>query len=323
MSSVLAQSECRSGRSETQERLQGNSRPETRHDPTPPLPHPPAPPRPPPRRYFFGGGIQGLPLNGPLSFPSRFGMRPMRVVELGTTTKSRADLEVWCASNRHRFTTATCECRSGKARAEGTKKNETHKTVLARAHRSAPPRARWADDLLRNNCNNFSDALVRFLTDGAVGAPRDVLELPNRFLATPMGQSLAPMIQGLQQRFGAGVAGGVGLGLGGGGGRLAGAGSGAGAGAPSALAAAAAHTTRPPPPAAAAAVRPTLTIKQALAKALVYKSKAPASRQARPDARQERASTPAKMSWLLALRDHYAAATTSCGGRWVGRGGAR
>ena len=90
--------------------------------------------------YFFGGGIQGLPINGPRSFPSLFGMRPMRVVELGTTTKTRADLEVWCAANRQLFTTATY-------------------------------------DLLRNNCNNFSDALVRFLTDGAVGVPRDVLEL--------------------------------------------------------------------------------------------------------------------------------------------------
>ncbi len=52
-------------------------------------------------------------------------------------------------------------------------------------------------DLLRNNCNNFSDAVARFLT--GQGIPGHILELPQRVLSTPMGQMLAPMYERMQQ----------------------------------------------------------------------------------------------------------------------------
>ena len=103
--------------------------------------------------YFFGGGIQMLP---PAQVVQAFGMSPIRVIQLGTTTKSTATFHAWINSVRSQFTQATY-------------------------------------DLFRHNCNNFSDAAAKFLLDGT-GIPSEITELPKVFLETPLGQMLAPML---------------------------------------------------------------------------------------------------------------------------------
>lgn len=47
-------------------------------------------------------------------------------------------------------------------------------------------------DLLQHNCNNFSNDLCQFLCGCCI--PKYILDLPTEFLATPLGQSLAPLI---------------------------------------------------------------------------------------------------------------------------------
>ena len=103
--------------------------------------------------YFFGGGIQMLP---PAQVVQAFGRSPIRVIQLGTTTKSTATFHAWINSVRSQYTQATY-------------------------------------DLFRHNCNNFSDAAAKFLLDGT-GIPSEITELPKVFLETPLGQMLAPML---------------------------------------------------------------------------------------------------------------------------------
>lgn len=50
-------------------------------------------------------------------------------------------------------------------------------------------------NLLRHNCNTFSEDLCQFLC--GVGIPKYILDLPQEFLSTPLGQSLAPLIASL------------------------------------------------------------------------------------------------------------------------------
>lgn len=58
-------------------------------------------------------------------------------------------------------------------------------------------------DLLHHNCNTFSNDLCQFLCGSCI--PKYILDLPQDFLATPLGQSLAPLIS---QVSGAGNSGG-------------------------------------------------------------------------------------------------------------------
>ncbi len=51
-------------------------------------------------------------------------------------------------------------------------------------------------DLFHNNCNNFSDEVSHFLL--GKGIPAHITGLPAEVLATPLGQSLKPMIEGMQ-----------------------------------------------------------------------------------------------------------------------------
>lgn len=50
-------------------------------------------------------------------------------------------------------------------------------------------------NLLKHNCNNFSEALCQFLC--GVSIPKYILDLPSEFLSTPLGQSIAPLIASL------------------------------------------------------------------------------------------------------------------------------
>lgn len=96
-------------------------------------------------------------------------------------------------------------------------------------------------NILSNNCNHFSEEVCQFLT--GTGIPPEILQLPQQFVSSPIGQMLQPIIDQfmggqftgaapdmsqLASMMGAGGMGGLG-GMGGGLGGLGGAGLGAGA----------------------------------------------------------------------------------------------
>ena len=95
--------------------------------------------------YFYGGGI--VAARAGTAVP---GMR-YDVVPLGSTSKSKGELEAFLRSIAHRF---------------------THETY----------------QLLRHNCNNFSDEVAKFLLGS--GIPRYILDLPGEVMNTPIGQML-------------------------------------------------------------------------------------------------------------------------------------
>jgi hypothetical protein len=121
------------------------------------------------REFFFGGGIQDMP---PQSVVAQFGMQPVQRLALGKTALDEAAFRAHLRSISPRFTMATY-------------------------------------DLLRNNCNNFSDAAAKFLLGGQ-GIPRHIIDLPSEALSTPMGAMLRPMIEGMQQQMSGGGGGGGG-----------------------------------------------------------------------------------------------------------------
>jgi len=92
----------------------------------------------------------------------QFGIAPMRREVLGMTEKSASDFHAYLDSISSRFTQSTY-------------------------------------DVFRNNCNHFSDTAVRFLLNGT-GIPAEIVNLPDRILATPMGQMLAPTWSSMQQQ---------------------------------------------------------------------------------------------------------------------------
>lgn len=109
------------------------------------------------QEYFFGGGIQVLPHSAVLA---HFKLQPTEKVELGTTTKTRAQLQEFLSSIKSKY---------------------THQTY----------------DLFHNNCNNFSDEVCHFLL--GKGIPAHITGLPAEVLATPLGQVIKPMVEGMQR----------------------------------------------------------------------------------------------------------------------------
>ena len=92
----------------------------------------------------------------------QFGLAPIRKEVLGRTEKTREDFHAFLDSITPRFTQVTY-------------------------------------DVFRNNCNHFSDVIVRYLLNGT-GIPTEIVTLPDRILATPMGQMLAPTWSSMQQQ---------------------------------------------------------------------------------------------------------------------------
>jgi hypothetical protein len=112
------------------------------------------------REYFFGGGIQS---EVPSLFRQSTGMFPIETQSLGRTTVNKAQFEHWCRS------------------------------VHQNGQYSAD-----AYDLLSRNCNNFShDAALTGLRLSR-GVPEWVLDVPRRFLSSPMGQMIRPMLENMQ-----------------------------------------------------------------------------------------------------------------------------
>jgi len=107
--------------------------------------------------YFFGGGIQAAPEG---HFQSSNQLPPDRLISLGVTTKTQAELVAYLQSVSHLYTQQTY-------------------------------------DLINNNCNNFSDCLCRFLLSGR-GIPTEIVDLPRIVFSTPGGAMLRPMIENMQ-----------------------------------------------------------------------------------------------------------------------------
>ncbi|KAG7400192.1 hypothetical protein PHYBOEH_006731 [Phytophthora boehmeriae] len=111
------------------------------------------------KEYFFGGG--GIQAMAPELVVARYGMQPVRTVPLGETLKTQQQFEQFLRDNSARFTDASY-------------------------------------DLLRHNCNNFSDEAAKFLMGS--GIPQYILDLPNEALNTPFGAMLRPMLENMQNQ---------------------------------------------------------------------------------------------------------------------------
>lgn len=112
------------------------------------------------REYFFGGGIQSLPIG---SFTTFNGLRPVETVDLGQTTKTQTEFEQFLRSIRHRFTQATY-------------------------------------DLINNNCNNFSNEAALFLVGRGIPShiidlPRIVFSTPGGAMLRPMIEGMQNTIR--------------------------------------------------------------------------------------------------------------------------------
>lgn len=105
--------------------------------------------------YFYGGGICAAPAGRAIPH------LPYQEIDLGTTSKTQIELEVFLQSINSRFTQATYS-------------------------------------LLRHNCNNFANEVSQFLL--GKGIPEHIIRLPLEFLASPMGAVLAPMIESMEMR---------------------------------------------------------------------------------------------------------------------------
>lgn len=107
--------------------------------------------------YYFSGGVQREP---PGAFSARSSLPVHQSIPLGHTDVPAAVFEEFCFElGRDRF----------------------HATSYS---------------LLSNNCNHFTHACAEFLLGGG-GIPADILHLPSRVLATPMGQMLRPMLEAM------------------------------------------------------------------------------------------------------------------------------
>lgn len=120
------------------------------------------------REYFFGGA--GIQHEDPNQFRQMRGIYPVQVISLGTTSVSREEFHAWCRS---------C-VNSGK--------------YLGTSY-----------DLLTRNCNNFSHDAALGGLNLPVGVPDWILDVPRKFLSSPMGQMVRPMLEGMQMREGNGV----------------------------------------------------------------------------------------------------------------------
>uniref|UniRef100_M4BGK1 PPPDE domain-containing protein n=1 Tax=Hyaloperonospora arabidopsidis (strain Emoy2) TaxID=559515 RepID=M4BGK1_HYAAE len=111
------------------------------------------------KEYFFGGG--GIQAMAPELVAQRYGMQPVRTIVLGQTGRTQLEFEHFLRTNSVRFTDATY-------------------------------------DLLRHNCNNFSDEAATFLVGS--GIPQYILDLPNEALNSPFGAMLRPMLENMNNQ---------------------------------------------------------------------------------------------------------------------------
>lgn len=108
------------------------------------------------KEYYFGGGIQVSPMG---AFATSHQLPATQMLDMGTTTKTEAELGNYLRSINSQFTQFTY-------------------------------------NLITNNCNNFADNVCQFLTGH--GIPEHIVDLPRIVFSTPGGAMLRPMIEGMQ-----------------------------------------------------------------------------------------------------------------------------
>lgn len=106
--------------------------------------------------YFYGGGLQKIPFG---QFETIHGMQPNKLLDLGDTSVTENELDVFSNSLRNRFTAASY-------------------------------------DLIRNNCNNYSNELVKYMLN--IEIPHDILHLATNVFSTPGGAMIRPLIESMQ-----------------------------------------------------------------------------------------------------------------------------
>ena len=111
------------------------------------------------REYYFGGGIQNC-THG--EFTAYSGLMPIEIQSLGHTTLTQQQFEAWCTT--------------------------------VGASEFAPE----SYDLLQHNCNTFSNVAATQGLGLSRGVPQWILDVPGRFLASPMGQMIRPILDNMQ-----------------------------------------------------------------------------------------------------------------------------
>ena len=111
------------------------------------------------KEYFFG---QGIELNcTPHEFRASRGIQPIEIQTLGHTTCTQQEFENWCRSMHNGEFSPT------------------------------------SYDLITRNCNNFSDAAAKSLRLPKA-VPQWILDLPQKFMSSPLGMMLRPMLEEMQ-----------------------------------------------------------------------------------------------------------------------------
>jgi len=112
------------------------------------------------KEYFFGQGIEWC---HPQEFRMTRGIHPIDIQSLGHTSCSQSEFEAWCRmqGQNGRFSATSY-------------------------------------DLLSRNCNNFTEEAAREGLRLGRGIPSWILEVPQRFLSSPLGTMVRPMLEQMQ-----------------------------------------------------------------------------------------------------------------------------
>mmetsp|Transcript_16477 Transcript_16477/g.44444 ORF Transcript_16477/g.44444 Transcript_16477/m.44444 type:complete len:532 (+) Transcript_16477:113-1708(+) len=111
------------------------------------------------KEYFFGGGVQCVDAD---AFIAMYQMQPSKVIDVGVTEIPKEVFDMWIEDQGKRFSVESY-------------------------------------NLIHHNCNHFADEAVQFLTGQAIPAEitTQANELMSRLMASPMGPSILPLIQGV------------------------------------------------------------------------------------------------------------------------------
>lgn len=111
------------------------------------------------KEYFFGRGIECC---HPQEFRMTRGIQPIEIKSLGHTSCTRSEFEAWC-------------------RVQGQNGFGVEDY-----------------DLISRNCNNFTEEAAREGLRLGRGVPSWILEVPQRFLSSPLGMMVRPMLEQMQ-----------------------------------------------------------------------------------------------------------------------------
>lgn len=115
------------------------------------------------KEYFFGQGIEWC---APHEFRRSRGIQPIEIRPLGRTRRTSREFEDWCRD-----------------RGSGSGTGDFGPTSY---------------DFFHRNCNNFSDEAARSGLMLERGVPPWILDLPRKFLSSPMGAIVRPILEQMQ-----------------------------------------------------------------------------------------------------------------------------